>query len=218
MTTLTVLEANFERIATTDEFHLFKYPEHGITKEIPVIFEASKMYGDDRKVCAEYFRARAMTYHPRPEDFARFLNAISATVCHQTRMVRFGPTFRLDMDRQGVGLGSALMSAVIRWLQSKNLADYQIESGSLGAADADTREAQLRRNRFYMKFGFQVSSWDGDLKGDDVVEGYFGQDWVGDLSQNLSAGTELVRWRDDWSKRETRLLDSYVSSLGVTRK
>lgn len=218
MTKLTDLEGKFELVARTDELHLFKYTEHGITKEIPVIFEASKFYGDDRKPSAEYFRARAMTFQPRPEDFCRFLNAISVTVCHETRMVRFGPTFRLDMDRRGIGLGSALMSAVIGWLQSKGFADYRIEQGTLGAADADSDEARLRRNRFYMKFGFQVSSWDGKTKGDDVVEGFFGQDGVGDLSQNLSAGTELVRWRDDWSKRETRLFDSHISGLGIVRK
>lgn len=218
MTKLTDLEGKFERIATTDELHLFKYHEHGIPKEIPVIFEASKMYGNDRELCAEFFRARAMTFHPRPQDFDRFLNAISVTVCHQSRMVRFGPTFRLDMDRPGIGLGSALMGAVIGWLQSKGLANYRIESGALGAADTDTREAQLRRNRFYMKFGFLVSSWDGATTGDDVVEGFFGQDWVGALAQNLSAGTELVRWRDDWSRRETRLYDSHISGLGIVRK
>lgn len=218
MTKLTDLEAKFETVARTDELHLFKYTEHGITKEIPVIFEASKIYGNDRKLSAEYFRARAMTFQAKPEDFSRFLNAISVTVCHESQMVRFGPTFRLDMDRPGIGLGSALMSAVIGWLQSKGFADYRIEPGTLGAADADSDESRLRRNRFYMKFGFQVSSWDGKTTGDAVVEGFFGQDWVGELSQNLSAGTELVRWRDDWSRRETKLMNDHLTSLRIVRK
>ncbi|QOD01489.1 hypothetical protein [Pseudomonas putida] len=121
----------------------------------------------------EFFRARAAHRGASGSIFHTWHNQVSVTVCHQTKQVKFGPTGQLIMNKRGIGLGPALMACVITWLQKHDVLDYTIDPGSLSEVDAKTVAAREQRNRFYMAFGFELSTYGSPLTGLDVVEGTF---------------------------------------------
>jgi len=157
----------------------------------------------------EFFRARAAHLGASGSTFHTWHNQVSVTVCHKTKQVKIGPTGQLIMNKRGIGLGPALMACVITWLQKHDVHDYTIDPGSLSEVDAKTVAAREQRNRFYMAFGFQLSTISTSLTGIDVVEGNF-------TAANVGALTVPERYQDQlkpWFVFEDSLKDERESGV-----
>ncbi len=145
----------------------------------------------------EYFQISAPTPHKKlgflpPFQYKPTTNTFSATICHTTKTVRFGPVNAIKASPDKIGIGSALMGAVIEWLQGQHLTSYCVAPGSLAEAHAIEDEARKNRNKFYMAHGFQLSSKCGLLHGLDVVEGTFAAESVGSLTTSYKRGVRVA--------------------------
>lgn|GEM_PF-3116880 len=145
----------------------------------------------------EYFQISAPAPHKTlgllpPFQYKPTTNTFSATICHTTKTVRFGPVNAIKASPEKVGIGSALMGAVIKWLQCQHLTSYRVAPGSLADAHAIEDEARTNRNKFYMAHGFQLSSKCGLLHGLYVLEGSFAAESVGSLTTSYKRGVRVA--------------------------
>ncbi|MFG0765920.1 hypothetical protein ACF8Q9_03410 [Pseudomonas sp. TYF_15] len=146
----------------------------------------------------EYFQISAPAPHKisgllPPFQYKPTTNTFSAIICHTTKTVRFGPVNAIKASPGKIGIGSALMGAVIERLQGQPLtSSYRVAPGSLAEAHAIEDEARKNRNKFYMAHGFQLSSKCGLLHGLDVVEGFFAAESVGSLTTAYKRGVRAA--------------------------
>ncbi|MBU4634043.1 hypothetical protein [Pseudomonas chlororaphis] len=183
---------------------VFQHQSGSYRSLLPVITEHVRTnldYGPEGQY--EFFRARATHPGAVNANFHSFHNQVSVTVCHVTKMVKFGPIGQLIMAQRGIGLGPSLMARVVGWLTAQRIPDYGIEPGSLSPVDASTEKDRLQRNRFYLAFGFRLSNWNGTQTSLEVVEGSFTADKVGDLSVPTRYQDRL----QDWPSFELNLRD-----------
>lgn len=179
---LKIASNKLEQLCTVQDLLVFEYKTGFRHVVIPVITEHTKGGIDiDPNGDYEFFRARAAHPGVNRSSFHIWHNQVSVTLCHKTKQMKVGPTGQLIMNKQGIGLGPALMACVLTWLKNQNVDHYMIDPGSLSSVDADTTSAREQRNRFYMAFGFVLSNWDGSKNGLDVVEGSFTAANVGEL-------------------------------------
>lgn len=108
------------------------------------------------------------------DKFQMFQNSIQVVVDVENSTARFGPTSQISMQYPGVGLGSALMTTVIRWLKTK-FPEAKVLPGSLSSAQA-TPDNKQRRNEFYQSHGFDMTYNDVEMR-----SGSFKKDRAGDL-------------------------------------
>lgn len=194
MQSLSRLETAFEGTAGIERLLFFRYKtDTGNYKEIPVVTERYWTGDGVSGAKSEYFSARALAGNNGRKDFRAQANSVSVTVCHTRRVVRFGPKGNIVMLQKGIGLGSALMSHVIERLLSTGCDDYAVESGTLSGADAVKPGNLVRRNKFYIRHGFELSSAMGSA-GLAVVEGHFGAASVSQLTPSLRPDTSMCDW------------------------
>ncbi|MFT8420727.1 MAG: hypothetical protein ABF665_04280, partial [Gluconacetobacter sp.] len=96
------------------------------------------------------------------QQFDHFQNAIQVVVDTKNSTAMFGPTSQIGMSEPGIGLGSTLMSQVIKWLKTQ-YPDVEILAGRLSVAQAG-EDNKDRRNKFYETQGFDVEYVDPDHK------------------------------------------------------
>lgn len=186
-------EIKFEKKAIVLALKVFRSEIEG-DLILPVLLEHAESKDDFEDL--EYFRARTVNFASGIfGGLANTRDSVSVMVCHNTKSVKFGPKGHIIVTNNGRGVGSALMSSVIGWLQSKRLDDYQVRNGDLAIVDARTQEDQERRNRFYMRHGFRLSDKDG-ADGVDVKEGSFGAKSVACLIPKLREGTSILEWKE----------------------
>jgi GNAT superfamily N-acetyltransferase len=215
MKSLSSLEIAFEDMTGVECLLFFRYKgDAGDFKEIPVITERHWKVDSETGDRAEFFRARALAPNNIGKDFHSKANSVSVTVCHKRKRVRFGPQGSIIMLQKGVGLGSALMSHVIERLQSTGCGGYAVESGFLsGARDGADPENRLRRNKFYARLGFELSSTSGET-GLEVVEGKFSAESVGVLTPCLRPDSTLC----DWSTSQTYAFQKQMAGATAKRR
>lgn len=108
-----------------------------------------------------FFRAEARpVWRERTEwpsfekgQFHSLQNAIQVTVDTAEGAAKFGPKGNIIMSPRGCGLGSYLMSRVIRWLK-ESYPDVRVIRGQLSGSDARNEEDAKHRNQFYRKHNF----------------------------------------------------------------
>lgn len=185
------METELEHLCQVVHLYVFEYEKHGLTMRLPVIGERAH----SRNGQGEMWRVRAFDDAGNlPGDFQSLRNAISVVIRHDTKQVRFGPRGCIEMRNRGVSLGPALMANVIDWLHQRGLQGYTVERGMLSGDDAKTDDDRLQRNRFYMKFGFELSDSNGK-NGLEVTEGGFGAASVGALQAPPELTQRLVPWK-----------------------
>lgn len=175
---------DLEKISQVQKLFIHEYLKGEVQYQLPVVTEHSVKYGyDGRSRIFEFYRARAFHGEGHSyKDFDPYANSVSVTICHKTKVVMFGPFGVIAMSPRGVGLGPALMANVIEWLQrQQEVLSYAIQPGMLSETDAKTDKDRVQRNKFYMAFGFVVSSVSGAM-GEDVKDGSFTATSVGHLS------------------------------------
>ncbi len=109
-------------------------------------------------------------------EFHPLHNAVQVTVDTVEGAAKFGPKGNIIMIPPGCGLGSYLMSRVIRWLKEK-YPDFQVLYGHLSGNDARDEENRKCRNRFYEKHNFDFDWYE------DGVSGSFFKTRAGDLTE-----------------------------------
>lgn len=187
MTDLKTASQEMEATCKLDNLYLFEsqpMEENNLLFIVATEYDASPKTPDSSSQY-EYFRARAERPYDHSDPLHRWDNSISATVCHSTKTVRFGPVSRIQMAPEGHRLGPALMAKVIEWLHSKDLHAYGIEPGSLSGSTVSTDKLRERRNAFYMDAGFILTGSDGNgatAAGLDVLNGHFTANSVGELT------------------------------------
>ncbi|MNJ35376.1 hypothetical protein D3C77_301110 [compost metagenome] len=144
----------------------------------------------------EYYQVSAPAPHKQeglapPYSYRLTENTISATICHNEKIVRFGPINSIRVNPRKFGIGSALMGQVIDWLQSQQLGDYSVEPGTLAEVHTIEKTAQINRNRFYMSHGFELISKCGTLHGENVIEGKFTASSISALRSCYKKGIRL---------------------------
>lgn len=196
--TLTLKQASKRLENLCQAQHLMVFEHHnGVGRVvIPVLTEHVRTALDQGPAEQyEFFRARATHAAATKADFHICHNQVSATVCHITKSVRFGPSGQLIMGRRGIGLGPSLMAAVITWLENAAIATYTIEPGDLSHVDAKTESERHQRNKFYMAFGLSLWASVSSTTGLDVVDGHFGAVNVGALSVPERYKNRLQPWK-----------------------
>jgi hypothetical protein len=76
------------------------------------------------------------------------------------------------------------MARVIDWLHQNNMRDYKIQPGVLSRHTISGEAEKIRRNKFYLAFGFELSGTDennASANGLQVVSGQFTAPTTGDL-------------------------------------
>lgn len=215
MESLSSLEMAFEKTACVECLYFYRYKGgSGDFMEIPVITERQWKLDTETGGGVEFFRARALA--PKGgKHFQNNANSVSVTVCHKRKRVRFGPLGNIIMIQKGVGLGSALMSHVIETLQNTGYGDYRVEPGELSGADGFDPDKRLRRNRFYLRIGFELVSTTGMGEvGLDVAKGKFSADTVGALTPCLRPDTSLC----DWSTSQTYSFQNKIAGATAKRR
>lgn len=175
---------DLEKVCQVQKLFLHEYQVGSEKRQLAVVTEHAQKYDfDGRTTASEFYRARAYSGNGHGyRDFDPYANSISATICHRTKLIMFGPFGVISMNPRGVRLGPALMGNVIEWLQrQRDLDDYTIQSGMLSDTDAKSDNDRAQRNKFYMAFGFEVSSVSGET-GVEVTNGSFTAAGVGHLS------------------------------------
>ncbi|TMU76889.1 hypothetical protein FGA82_19470 [Pseudomonas fluorescens] len=213
MTTLKQAEDKMEVDATLREAYLFEAANKKVM--LIAVTEQSRLGQIEEKPDFEYYRARATKPGTFNNQFDRFGNCVSVTVCHHTHTVMFGPTSQIQMYPEGHGLGPALMARVIDWLHRKGLQNYVIQPGMLSSHTVNGDSERLRRNQFYMKFGFVLSGSDKNgqsAQGLDVLSGHFSAPTVGVLKVQKPYLDRLVPCSDFYSKLST---ERYVAQQNV---
>lgn len=177
--------AELEKVCQVQKLFIHDYKLNGARRQMPVVTEYALTYQDTQKTLKqnEFYRARAYRSDgDHGKDFHPYDNTICVTVCHIPKVVMFGPTGVIKMNPRGVGIGPALMANVIEWLKrQQGISNYAVLSGLLDSNDAKTDDDRLQRNRFYMAFGFALSSMT-DSVGVDVIGGKFTSPSVDHLS------------------------------------
>lgn len=97
-------------------------------------------------------------------QFHPLQNAVQVTVDTAEGAAKFGPNGNIIMNPRGCGLGSYLMSRVIRWLK-ENYPEVRVLRGQLSGNDARNEEDAKRRNRFYEKHNFDFDWHEEGLSG-----------------------------------------------------
>ena len=82
----------------------------------------------------------------RAESFARAMHAIDLLIAHHVPLVSVATTVAVDPDVQGHGIGTALMTFALNWMQHAGMAVAMVETG------ADDGHAPARR--LYEQLGF----------------------------------------------------------------
>lgn len=175
---------DLEKTCQVLKLFMHEYSACGEIRQLPVVTEhAQKFDYDGRTPVSTFYRARAYAGNGHGvKDFDPYRNSISVTICHRQKLIMFGPFGAISMNPRGVRLGPALMGNVIEWLQrQRDLENYTVHSGMLSDSDSKTDNDRIQRNKFYMSFGFVVSSVSGET-GVEVTNGSFTATGVGQLS------------------------------------
>ncbi|KZN20532.1 MULTISPECIES: hypothetical protein [Pseudomonas] len=184
-------------VCQVQKLFIHEYELNGVRRQLPVVTEYALTYQDDHKSKknTEFYRARAYRLDgDQSTDFHRYDNTICVTICHKSQSVMFGPTGVIKMNPRGAGIGPALMANVIEWLQRQpGTASYAVMTGMLDSNNAKTDDERLQRNKFYMAFGFTLSSMT-DAEGLDVVGGHFTAPSVGLLSVPERYQSRMKPW------------------------
>lgn len=194
MASMRDLELRGEKLAVVQRMYCFQHLEGDFATLIPVLSELARVEAETMRF--DYYRFRAFDdQNLAGTDFNKVANSVAATVCHTTKLVRFGPFGNITMRPRGVGLGPALLANLIAWLQRAGLEDYAIEPGELSAADIKRPSDQVQRNRFYIAAGFSISN-DAGQQGVDVAQGRFSAPSIGHLLANKRRLESLTPWTD----------------------
>lgn len=208
-----------EKVCQVHKLFVHEYQVGCENRQLPVITEHAQKYDFSTQTkVSEFYRARA--YHGNGKsfrDFDPYANSISVTICHRTKLIMFGPFGLISMNPKGVRLGPALMGNVVEWLQrQRDLDDYIIQSGMLSDSDAKTDIDRIQRNKFYMAFGFEVSSVTG-VNGVDVSNGSFTSPGVGHLSIPERYASRLTPWGTFDAKVEKERFSAIANSKLLTK-
>lgn len=177
--------AELASVCQVQKLFIHEYELNGVRRQWPVVTEYALTYQADHKnkVKTEFYRARAYRLEGNQStDFHRYDNTICVTICHKSQSVMFGPTGVIKMNPRGARICPALMANVIEWLKCQpGTSSYAVMTGMLDSNNAKTDDERLQRNKFYMAFGFALTSMT-DAEDLDVVGGHFTAPSVGHLS------------------------------------
>lgn len=205
-----------EKLCQVHKLFVHEYQVGSEQRQLPVITEHAQKYDfNTQSKVSEFYRARAYYGNGNSfKDFDPYANSISVTICHRTKLIMFGPFGLISMNPKGVRLGPALMGNVIEWLQrQRDLEDYTIQPGMLSDSDTKTDIDRIQRNKFYMAFGFEVSSVTG-ITGIAVSNGSFTAAGVGHLTVPDRYASLLSPWGDfDRKIEKERILANSNSKL-----
>ncbi|WP_147281608.1 GNAT family N-acetyltransferase [Stutzerimonas nitrititolerans] len=209
MSKLKQAESSLENDATLREAYLFETPHKADRTQVMLIVALEQSQQGEARPNYEYFRARATM--PGTAQFHKFGNCVSVTVCHHSKTVMFGPTSQIQMYPEGHGLGRALMARVIDWLHRNRMQTYDIQPGLLSSSTVNSNKERVRRNHFYMNFGFALNGTDSNhqpVQGLGVLNGHFTATTVGSLNASSEDLKRLIRCSDFYSKLGTERYDA----------
>lgn len=210
------LERELEKLCQIKKLMAYEFQVNGEYRFLPVIIEKANIKDGHQEIKSEIIRLRA--FNPKNgDDFTSMESCVEAIICHEQKLVCFGPRGWIIMRPRKVGLGSVMFSYLIDMLKVGGYGDYKVVAGTLYGGDAENASDRVHRNGFYIGLGFTLSHSD-EVQGMNVVGGRFTAENVSSLIAPPEKVERLVPWVKYTETLQSRALKKDLELLSATQR